>query len=168
MSRCIEQPADNAGNPELKWDHLIDSRPPSDLPDQGVFQSLPNGDVTETGVMFNPKTGRNEHYVETWRRYPTQPGEQYCILERIDHDKGGSAYLGKVGPRTLGLALDDDGVFEAYREQVQDGQVKRVFESTPRPSLPSLPETLPEDYVDGAEVELGGCRWAVCTAGRVG
>jgi hypothetical protein len=92
----------------LRWDHIIDTHPPSSVPDQGSFITLPNGDVSETGVMHNLATGKTEPYEEVWRRFPREEGD-YCVLERVGGDRGAKAFVGRVGVRALGLSMDADG-----------------------------------------------------------
>jgi hypothetical protein len=61
--------------------------------------------------MPNLKTGRNEPYVEIWRRFPTESGP-FCVLERVGGR--GKAYVGRVGRRALGIAMDEDGKFYGW------------------------------------------------------
>ncbi|ORY27122.1 hypothetical protein BCR39DRAFT_446757, partial [Naematelia encephala] len=118
VAHVKEVEGSTAKNPILRWDHIIDSRPPTDLPDQGIFETLSNEDVTETGTMYNPKTTLYEPYVETWRRLPQATGVPYLVL-RLDksslvHGRAGVAFLGRVGPHALGIAKTDDGRFYAW------------------------------------------------------
>lgn len=116
--------------------------------------------------MYNPKTGKNEDYVEVWRRYPNVAGGDYCVLELID-PSGNVAFLGRVGGLALGLGKRIDGTFEAYREDWDGPSRNRVYEDSNGVSLPSLPAILPEEYVEGADVPLGGRSWVVRTIGKL-
>lgn len=136
------------------------------MPDQGVFDSLPNGDVTETGVMYNPKTGRYQDYVEIWRRYPLEKGEPYCVLQRVDIEETGKAFLGRVGSRSLGLEKSSEGSFSAWREDLSGNVPERIFEDGDTSKLPSL-SLLSETLQEGNEVDIGGQRWLVLTAGNL-
>lgn len=139
------------------------------MEDQGVFDTRPNGDVTETGTMFNPKNGTYEGYVETWHRYPSEPGSPYCVLERIEPVTSGSgssrarAFVGRVGSRVLGLGITSSGEFLAVREDISEAGTKRIYDFGG--DFPNIPYVMPPTCQAGAELELGGQRWKVHTAG---
>jgi hypothetical protein len=152
------------GTLSLAWDLLIDSRN-SDPEEAGSFSTLPNGDILEAGTMYNPNTGRSEPFEEVWRRHPRQTGWPYCVLQRVDgrwkQDTKDKAFLGCLGPRSLGLAQDGDA-FKAYRDE--DG--KRLYEFDADESV------LPPFHVDpswkvGMEVVVGSGRWLVRAAGTL-
>ncbi|WVQ82239.1 hypothetical protein IAT38_004367 [Cryptococcus sp. DSM 104549] len=150
-------------NPQLRWDHIIDSRPPSSLPDQGVFDTLPSGDVSETGVMFNPKTGENEPYVEIWRRLKQVGEVPFCVLQgELPEGQGKegeeeAVFVGRVGVHALGLGKVG-GKYFAWRDVLEDGAWKRVYEfgdkASLRELLPALPFENPSDWTVGAQVAL--------------
>ncbi|WRT66088.1 uncharacterized protein IL334_003041 [Kwoniella shivajii] len=163
-------------NPILKWDHIIDSRPETDLPDQGSFATLPNGDVTEIGTMFNPKTNDYEPYVETWRRLQLPTSAPYLVLQRDESEQVDGpkvqAFLGRVGEHALGLAKTSDGSFLAWRDRVEDGQWKRVYQFGSNTEmlkewLPSLPIDTSEEWSKGNTVQLGSGKWEVKTVGSL-
>jgi hypothetical protein len=135
------------------------------MPDQGVFADLPNGDVTETGIMYNPKTDKYQNYVEVWRRLPAEPGQAYCVLERIDGDGTARAFLGRVGSQSLGLEKSSHGVFSAWREETTAKGVRKVYEKGDTSRLPSLSTIGPAGYRSGETITLGGELWRVHTAG---
>ncbi|WWD17571.1 hypothetical protein CI109_102012 [Kwoniella shandongensis] len=182
VARVDEVEGSTEANPTLRWTHLIDNRPPSSLPDQGKFRTLPNGDVVEEGIMFNPKTDKNEPYEEVWRRLSQSPQAPYLVLESISVPSGGSheesneqgVFLGRVGENALGIAkLQPQGTFVAWRDRLGDGSStwKRVYEFGEKQLvekvLPSLPEQTPDDWVVGKEVELGGQKWVVRAVGTL-
>ena len=109
--------------------------------------------------MYNPLTGKNETYVESWCRLPSQAGTPYCLLQR----QGAEGYLGRVGDHTLGIEREAE-VFRAYRDELRDGHWTRVF-SQHGEKLPRLPVVLPA-WTAGEVVELDGQCWVVHTAGR--
>lgn len=119
------------------------------MDDQGSFETLDNGDVTETGRMFNPNTGNIECYVETWHRCPSEPGAPYCLLELISEEDVG--YLGRVGDHVLGCGKRRSGEYIAWRET--DGSREYEFGTTA--VLPPLPKDLPEGWREGGECRLG-------------
>lgn len=115
--------------------------PPSDieqLPDQGTFRTLANGDVEEVGTMFNPRTVRNESYVEVWRRMGLRschggegvhPGS--LLVERSDPGDGVHAFVGYIGQFALGIARIASGDrtgFIAWRDEFDfdEGAWRRV------------------------------------------
>lgn len=164
-----DSPSSPADKPMLRWDHIIDTHPPSTVPDQGSFTTLPNGDVSETGVMHNLATGKTEPYEEVWRRFPREQGG-YCVLERLGGDGGPKAFVGRVGSRALGLGMDADGVFTGWREEKDVSGWRRVYQFTGNngnAGLPSLPDPIPVEWKEGQEVELGGSAWIVRTVGRL-
>ncbi|WVW83614.1 hypothetical protein I302_105635 [Kwoniella bestiolae CBS 10118] len=155
-------------NPILKWDHIIDSRPPTDMPDQGKFETLPNGDVIEIGIMHNPKTNLYEDYVETWRRMKLPSSSPYVVLE--SQEEGVQAYLGRVGEHALGLAKSKDEEYCAWRDRLESGEWKRIceFGSAVEKLLPRLPSDLPVEWSKGETVHLNGdSKWTVKTVGKL-
>ncbi|OCF40447.1 hypothetical protein I317_05750 [Kwoniella heveanensis CBS 569] len=157
--------------------------------DQGVFDTLPNGDVTETGIMHNPKTDRYEPYVETWRRLNLGSGADipYLVLERQkkketnasaesgtntgEHEHEEGVFIGRVGGYALGLAKVD-GVYHAWRDSLSENGWERVYEFSNykeclRELLPTLPVSVPEGWTEGATVKLGESEWIVRAAGTV-
>ena len=133
--------------------------------------TCPNGDVEEMGRMYNPDTGREEDYVEVWRRYPQPKGAEYCVLERED----GKAFLGRVGERALGIAWtrQDDGVM-VWRDEWVDEAWKRLYEDGATGEeemervLPRLPEVLPRSWTEGRSVSLREAEWVIRVIGRLG
>ncbi|OCF57152.1 hypothetical protein L486_04607 [Kwoniella mangroviensis CBS 10435] len=155
-------------NPILKWDHIIDSRPPTDMPDQGKFETLPNGDVIEIGIMHNPKTNLYEDYVETWRRMKLPAAAPYIVL--ASEDGGIQAYLGRVGEHALGLAKSEDGEYYARRDKMEDGKWKRIYQFGKNIDslLPDLPISIPEGWSKDDDVTLEGeSKWVVKTIGKL-
>jgi hypothetical protein len=153
-------------NPQLRWDHIIDSRPPTDMEDHGVFTNLPDGDVEERGLMYNPISGEYEEYIERWRRYKGLKGGRYCVLERVNGEKGEKSYIGCVGDEALGLQDNGKGGYSAYRAERRGESWVRVFEQDAR-GLPDLPNEIPESWQEGCEVDLGESEWVVRTVGTV-
>lgn len=112
--------------------------------------------------MFNPKTKQYQDYIETWRRFPSTPGEVYCVLEKINTAaETGHTFLGRVGDRSLGIAKSGNGAFAAWREEVVMDKLERVYETGNVQDLPSLPAALPADWVPGAQVSFGGQNWII-------
>lgn len=94
---------------------------------------MPNGDVEEYGTMFNPDTGRNQEYIEVWRRLSLR-----SPLSVAGHSTGDAAslllertpslpwpkaqsFLGHIGQHGLGISriqdtADSDPRFLAWRE----------------------------------------------------
>ncbi|WWC61543.1 uncharacterized protein I303_104127 [Kwoniella dejecticola CBS 10117] len=155
-------------NPKLRWDHIIDSRPETDMPDQGVFETLLNGNVTETGTMFNPKTNLYEPYVETWRRKQLPAGQPYFVIQSKQEDV--QAYIGRVGNYALGLAKDPDGRYYACRDELVEGESKwkRIYEfGQVGRYLPELPVDVTQEWSRGKTIELGGSAWEIKTIGKL-
>ena len=151
--------------PILKWDHLIDSRPDSGVEDQGSFAALPNGDVTETGRMFNPATNMIEPYVETWRRFTLDPESPYCVLELVpDKVSDMALYLGRVGDHDLSCGQYPSGAYVARRDF--KGVPVFHFGGWANLGLPSLPKSLPKEWGAGEIVVLGQSRFIVRHLGR--
>lgn len=157
----------------LRWEHIIDSRgapADGDGGDEGAFDVLPNGDVLETGTMFNPASGKEEAYEEMWRRFPVEAGASYCVLERVDAGWGKpgnrQAFLGRFGSRALGLA-QDGAVFRAYRDELEGEGWKRVYAFDVGEVLPALDVVQDAGWKEGETVALGGGEWVVRSAGKV-
>ncbi|KAL8284305.1 hypothetical protein RQP46_005054 [Phenoliferia psychrophenolica] len=75
-------------------------------PDVGVFQSLPNGDVLETGSMPNPLSPTPllpVPYEEVWRRLPLPP----VATVRATFLRAGDTFIARVGDYQLGIAKGD-------------------------------------------------------------
>lgn len=161
------------GKPVLRWDHIIDSRGGTDTGDEGAFEVLPNGDVLETGSMFNPARGKDESYEEIWRRFPVTPPAQYCVLERIDGAWGDDAvkdkraFLGRFGPRALGVE-QDGSTFRAYRDELKGGAGwSRVYEFDVGTVVPPVPVEQDAGWAVGDTVSVGEGQWVVRAAGTV-
>ncbi|KAJ9118129.1 hypothetical protein QFC22_004031 [Naganishia vaughanmartiniae] len=175
-----EAEEDTDGLPSLTFVPTISSvaPPPLDvkvLPDQGTFKTMPNGDVEEYGTMFNPDTGRNQGYIEVWRRLSLQSPSSTnkyskddttsLLLEQTpsSHWPRAQSFLGHIGQYGLGISrvkdtVDSDPRFLAWRE-VFDFE-KAVWERTHTvgdreevdlylPSLNSVPQR--EDLPRGGE-----------------
>ncbi|ODN80027.1 hypothetical protein L202_03889 [Cryptococcus amylolentus CBS 6039] len=170
VAKVAELPESTAENPQLRWDHIIDSRPPSSLPDQGTFQTLPSGDVEERGIMFNPKTGLNEDYIETWRRFAQPAAAGYFVLEREADGEEGVWFLGRTGDRALGLGKVGDE-FWGWRDELKDGAWTRLYTFGPSDKLqhllPALPIEIPESWKKGVPVTLGESGWIVREVGKI-
>lgn len=114
--------------------------------------------------MWNPKSQKNEPFVERWRRYPKLARWEYCILERVDagwgEGNGNRAFLGRLGPRALGLAKVD-GKVVAWRDELEQGGWKRLYEFSGGLNLndivPPLPVAIPGK--EGGTIEYGGAQW---------
>ncbi|WVQ77264.1 hypothetical protein IAR50_006948 [Cryptococcus sp. DSM 104548] len=171
VANVSETPGSTPENPQLKWDHIIDSRPPSSLPDQGTFQTLPSADVTEAGIMFNPKTGLNEDYIETWRRFAQPAGAEYLVLEKEDgSEDGGRWFLGRMGDKALGLGKIGEK-FWGWRDGLKDGVWVRLYTfGSPdklEHLLPALPTKVSESWKKGERVELNEEQWIVREIGKL-
>lgn len=153
----------------LRWDSIIDSRPPTELPDEGTFTTQPDGDVLETGVMWNPKTISNEEFVERWRRFPKDAGWEYYVLERVDAGWGGDgnrAFLGRLGPRALGIARVNGAVI-AWRDEWENGGWKRVYAFDNGLDLEEIIPALPAqiDGIEGGTIQHDGAEWLARSIG---
>ncbi|WWC70497.1 uncharacterized protein I206_104448 [Kwoniella pini CBS 10737] len=152
--------------PKLRWDHIIDNRPETEMPDQGVFDTLSNGDVTETGTMFNPKTNLYEPYVETWRRKQLPSRTPYFVV--ASQQKDVQSYIGRVGDYALGLAKDARGDYYAWRDQLEQGHWKRIYEfGQVNKYLPQLPSEVSQDWAKGGSTILGGVTWDIKVVGQL-
>lgn len=146
----------------LAWDNIIDSRPapPVESPDEAAFKLLDDGNVLETGKMYNPRSGRAEAYEEVWRREPVSG--RYCVLERV----GAQGFIGRLGDFTIGAGVVD-GVYVAYRDQREGREWKRLYHRDPNGNIPSLPEEIPLEWTIGDQVDLSGQEWTVREVGSL-
>ncbi|GAA6027471.1 hypothetical protein JCM8097_007879 [Rhodosporidiobolus ruineniae] len=168
-------PLKGEDRPRARFTPIIDSRspsfgrssassstpPPADSsPDEGSFETLPNGDVLEKGEMLNPDSGRVEPYEEVWRRLPlTWDGSEakITILERDDED--GRAFLGRVGDWEVGMVDGKSGFGVVWRER-RRGEWEDVHRNEAGVGLPSLEKEL-LTAEKGGLVDLGGRTWKV-------
>ncbi|KAL1410869.1 hypothetical protein Q8F55_001812 [Vanrija albida] len=163
----VELEGSTPDKPLLRWDNILDSHPapPADLEpldDVGSFSALPNGDVLETGAMFNPKTARNEPYDEVWRRLPVPAGAAYFVLERAD----GRAFVGRVGALALG-AWSEGAQYAAWRDELDGSAWRRVYAFGEAGNVPAAPVEVPAEWRKDAVVTLGEHTWTVRTVGTV-
>ncbi len=112
--------------------------------------------------MYNPKTAKNEAYIETWRRLALGPKAEVLLLESVDGEK---AFLGRVDKWALGLSKMSDR-FMAWRDEVVDGQWSRLTAiglEGREELLPDLPFgiTHREQWSKGSVVEVGARKWTV-------
>lgn len=134
------------------------------MPDQGTFATLPNGDVSETGVMYNPKTQRYQKYVEVWRRYATVPETRYCLLERIEpNGSSDKHFAGRVGSFALRLSQEAGGGYNACRTSNGDGETETIFQTSKGSAAPGIAEC--RELSTGQSVTIDGEQWLVRTAG---
>ncbi|CAK9779881.1 unnamed protein product [Cutaneotrichosporon oleaginosum] len=160
--------------PRLVWTHLLDSRRPPPTPaSPGAFAVLNATDVRETGRMYNPATERHEAYAEIWRRFAASG--PYAVLERVDgvygsHEStadadaaGPRAFVAHFGRWALGVARDEDGAFAAYRDDNENGWVRK-YEFGAAGAIPSI-RALGGGLRVGERVRLEVGEWEVRVAG---
>ncbi|GMK56755.1 hypothetical protein CspeluHIS016_0305950 [Cutaneotrichosporon spelunceum] len=161
--------------PRLIWTQLLDSRPPPPTAaSAGAFSILNRTDVLESGVMYNPETEKDEAYDEVWRRLPVLPGSEYVVLERVDgvygNPGGGEekahsmprAFVARLGPWTLGLGRSETGEFVAYRDEREEGWVRKYSFGSGLPGLTDAELGLRV----GEKVHLDVGEWVVCASGH--
>ncbi|PWN48810.1 hypothetical protein IE53DRAFT_363614 [Violaceomyces palustris] len=173
VARVQEQPDSTAEKPILKWSHIIDSRPPPKaeaLPDVGTFTILDETHVAEEGIMYNPKTGANQSYVEVWERFPGAVDQDFVVLETLD----GTGFLGRVGARALGLRRSYQGHLTAWRAEKpreDDTRWNILFHQVEGGlDLPLLPAESPIalGWKLGDSISLGGLEFIVKVVGGSG
>jgi hypothetical protein len=170
--------------PSLEFIPLINSIPPppphiEKLPDQGSFRTLPDGDVEERGKMYNPKTVRNEEYIEVWRRMglrSTGSGTASLLVQRVSSgvEPGVQAYVGYIEQFALGIARiegpeEDGGRFIAWREEFdfEAGEWRRVFGIGSEEELVRYVPSVSEFMIDGTsgpkdgKIAIRGQDWVV-------
>jgi hypothetical protein len=83
------------GQQKARFVAITNSRPPappeSNIPDEGVFTDLPNGDCLETGHMYDPSEGRIRSYKEVWRDLLTDDTAHGFILQMEKEEKSSQA-----------------------------------------------------------------------------
>lgn len=147
VTKGADLPLRSLDNPKASFEAVIDSRrftsAPTDdpsPPDEGSFETLPNGDVLETGSMANPDAGGAiQEYEEVWRRFPIDQEQiEVAIFAREDE----KAFVGRVGKWEVGMseALEGEDGFAAWRfeeeptsdwtEVARVGSAKRVVRVT--------------------------------------
>ncbi|KAG8954767.1 hypothetical protein FRC03_011406 [Tulasnella sp. 419] len=181
-----EKLGDEQGNSKAKWSHILNSRKaidPSngkpignaeDLADVGSMTVLDNGDVLETGSMFNPEQVRVMEYEEVWRDLDVPAGSPVCIVENEWTDEiAEKTFIGRIGKWQLGLSAkvvrNKEGVTSQTRysgwrdEQESSGKWNRIYEfgqSEHRPSR--LPDKLEElSWKESEVVQWEGQNWMV-------
>lgn len=122
--------------------------------------------------MYNPKSGKNETFVERWRRYPKDAGWEYYILERVDSNWGegerNRAFLGRLGPRALGIAKVD-GKVVAWRDELENGEWKRQYEFAEGLNLDEIIPAVPLKDMGGKEggtIQHDGAEWLARSCGQ--
>ncbi|PVF99845.1 hypothetical protein CPB86DRAFT_783224 [Serendipita vermifera] len=91
----------NQGQQKARFVSIMNSRsssPGHDIPDEGIFTDLPNGDCLETGNMYDPVEGKIRPYKEVWRDILTGDTASGFILQM--ERKG----LAQIGPSDNFLA----------------------------------------------------------------
>jgi hypothetical protein len=112
--------------------------------------------------MFNPETGKDEPYIETWRRFTLKPGAEVLLLESVSGDK---AFLGRVDEWALGLSKTADS-FLAWRDKLDNAGWTRQTQiglDGREGVLPALPLDVAhrDEWSRSSVVELGGRKWVV-------
>jgi hypothetical protein len=90
------------------------------IEDTGDCDSLPNGDVLESGVMMNPASGIVEPFEEIWRDEEVIDGTRVLVLVKRSQSEGekGENLEGVwvlVGSVAQGVVRSDDGKVSACR-----------------------------------------------------
>ncbi|KAJ9092662.1 hypothetical protein QFC21_006726 [Naganishia friedmannii] len=153
------------------------------LPDQGTFKTMPNGDVEEYGTMFNWATGRNQEYIEVWRRLslrsPLAAGEHatdttFLLLKRKQSSTWPrvQSFVGHIGQYGLGISRiqdtsESDPRFLGWREVFDFEQAgwERVYTVGSREEvdlyLPSLNSFSKPDHLrrEGETVSVQNEDW---------
>lgn len=133
--------------------------------------------------MYNPKTVRNEEYIEVWRRMGlrstsggTASDTPSLLVERVPSGTkpGVRAYVGYIGQFALGIARieeteEDGGRFIARREEYdfEAGEWRRVFSVGSEEELaryvPSVSGFLlaTSSRVENGKIVVGGQDWVV-------
>ncbi|GAA5885549.1 hypothetical protein JCM6882_007463 [Rhodosporidiobolus microsporus] len=163
-------------HPRARFTAVIDSRSPAfssssskpppaedSPPDEGSFETLPNGDVLERGEMLNSATGQVQPYEEVWRRLPlvnrSEEGERVRVLILEAADQAGKAFIGQVGDRELGMSDGAAGFGIVWREK-RAGGWEVIRRNKAGEALPSL-EGVSQSLRQGDTVDLGGRTWRV-------
>lgn len=150
---------------KCRWIKIIDSLGPSD-PDEGSFETLPNGDDLETGSMPCPdRGGAVTKYEEVWRKLNPREGVKHAwILQSMD-DK---TFLGRIGGGYMALRAREGRSFGARREEwdVNDGwSVKyKIGDVEGVPSLAAVEKQMfegEEGWRTGHNVEVLGEQYMV-------
>ena len=174
---------DTPETPKAMFTSHIDSRLPTPLssshspipspePDIGIFHTLPNGDVLETGLMTNPtSTSTKPHtpvpYEEVWRRLPLpHPVSSVRATFLRSNAPGGVAFLARVGRYQLGVCGAEAGSYWFYarrsewNEEERGWREERCVGGEPaRATLPLIPDGF--EGTQGADVSLEGRVWVV-------
>ncbi|GJN89128.1 hypothetical protein Rhopal_002102-T1 [Rhodotorula paludigena] len=162
--KVLLPPETGENHPRTRFDAVIDSRRSSSHPtsddrpasDEGSFETLPDGDVLEHGVMLRPETGNSAPYEEVWRRLPLARDRQpprILILEARDDQRHEHAFLGRVGDYELGLLDGPAGFGVVRRELNEEGEWVTVASNELGRMLPALATV---DVTKGASSEM--CR----------
>lgn len=103
-------------SPRARFTPNISSRPTPDLPDEGTFSTLPNGDQLETGTMIDPEDGCLKSYREVWRDLPLPSSTLVCFVQKTDPGKSQvDAVVARVGDWQMGVLRLRDGTIGAWR-----------------------------------------------------
>lgn len=174
----------DSGDPIINFIPLVTSRPPQPahipiLPDEGSFTTLPNGDVKEVGVMFNPDTVSNEPYEEVWRRLEVNEGSggEKCVFLLESADGGPRAFFGRIGQYAMWISHDPSGKFPQppQRHRVpgitamswvkaESGIWEKTFSSGEKEEGEGQFEEL-EGLRQGDQIIWGNRRWQVIVSG---
>lgn len=98
---------------QAKWTHTVDSRypDPSNVVDQGEFETLENGDTVERGTMQDFDDGRVKPYQEVWRDEVDEGAE--CVVLELDNTTEGVRTVGvvvRLGDWCQGVLRDGEKV----------------------------------------------------------
>jgi hypothetical protein len=133
--------------------------------------------------MYNPKTVRNEEYIEVWRRMGlrstvsgTASDTASLLVQRVSSggEPGVQAYVGFIGQFALGIARiggpeEDGGRFVAWREEYdfEAGEWRRVFGIGFEEELVRYVPSVSGFVLDGSsrikdgKIVVGGQDWVV-------
>jgi len=69
----------------------------------------------ETGVGWNPETGRVQKYEEVWSEETLVPGWSYAFLTSDEEPQDSNSFIAIVGSHALALSQTDGEPFQAVR-----------------------------------------------------
>ena len=140
------------------WDHWIDSKTHTPVPDSGEMYLQPNGDVLERGVQKHPITGLECVYEELWSDDPVRAtgddSERICTVVKAENlELQTKGLVVRAGQYCQGMMeVGDDLTVERWRHMKGNTHTEGHWVSTMRIGTGLLPC---EGILSTGKMEIG-------------
>jgi len=137
------------------------------MADEGTFSELPNGDLLETGVMYDPHDGKFKSYQEVWHDLPASG--RGLVLESVEKPSsaaegpGRKVWVAMIGKYQVMVAKLSSGAYTAWTALEQEQGWQIVTHAGGEGEVDLILPVIPPDHrwEPGDTFEVSGNEWTV-------